>query len=152
MITITVPRYGQPRFRFRDEQDVPTAAHIIFLSPRHEVLLLKRCGDDYGGHWGMPGGTIEAGESPLVALLRELREEIGVDLKSIPNAVTRLNEGHVYGCSKAYLLGCHTFNPVLNAEHSAFKWAHHTNLPRPMHPNARATVEDVMRNFRGFIT
>lgn len=150
MITITVPRYGQPRFRVRDEQEVPTAAHVILYTPKHEVLVMRRTGADYWGHWGLPGGGIDPGESPLVGLLRELREEIGVDLKSIPTAVSRLNEGPVMGGSQAYSLGCHQFIPILNDEHDHYAWARPDGLPTPMHPNARRMIRHFYQHFRGF--
>jgi len=44
------------------------------------VLLCHRSADRswYPDVWDFPGGHIEAGETPAVALVRELREELGI--------------------------------------------------------------------------
>ncbi len=43
-----------------------------------EVLLIRRGRPPRQGHWSIPGGRIEPGESLHVAALRELHEETGV--------------------------------------------------------------------------
>ncbi|MDP9390366.1 MAG: (deoxy)nucleoside triphosphate pyrophosphohydrolase [Actinomycetota bacterium] len=42
------------------------------------VLVAQRSGGPYDGCWEFPGGKVERGESDLSALVREIREELGV--------------------------------------------------------------------------
>ena len=44
------------------------------------LLAQRRYPPDLAGLWELPGGKVEAGESPADALRRELREELGVTI------------------------------------------------------------------------
>ena len=46
----------------------------------NNIVLVKKNGGPYDGKFDLPGGSIEFGETPLEALKRELKEEIGINL------------------------------------------------------------------------
>jgi 8-oxo-dGTP diphosphatase len=45
------------------------------------LIAQRRPGDPLAGQWEFPGGKVEPGESPVAAMARELREEIGVTVE-----------------------------------------------------------------------
>lgn len=99
------------------------------LVRRATVLLAKRSlrRTAYPGVWSFPGGHVEKGESGAEALVRELREEVGIAplnfrlLRSIDDPNTTTDGPVVY---HMYLVtdwrgGEPT---VLDAEHSELRW------------------------------
>jgi 8-oxo-dGTP diphosphatase len=53
----------------------------LLTDARGRILLARRTdGRDLAGLWEFPGGKVEAGENPDAALVRELREELGIDI------------------------------------------------------------------------
>ncbi|TQD49693.1 Nudix family hydrolase [Marilutibacter aestuarii] len=52
----------------------------VIRDARGRVLLTRRTeGRDFAGRWEFPGGKRKRGESPEAALVRELREELGIE-------------------------------------------------------------------------
>ncbi|MDR1665900.1 MAG: NUDIX domain-containing protein [Puniceicoccales bacterium] len=52
----------------------------LVLKGREVLLLLRRHTGVYDGRWSLPGGKAEENESPRATALRELKEEVGLDL------------------------------------------------------------------------
>jgi ADP-ribose pyrophosphatase YjhB (NUDIX family) len=51
---------------------------VILVDDQARLLLVRHTGSP--DRWGMPGGAVEIGESPAQAAVREVREEIGVQI------------------------------------------------------------------------
>ena len=56
---------------------------VALLDADGRVLLAQRPpGKTLAGLWEFPGGKVEAGETPEETLIRELREEIGIETRA----------------------------------------------------------------------
>ena len=53
------------------------AAGAVLRNLQGRVLVVE---PTCKSHWELPGGVVESGESPLAAVVREVREEIGIAL------------------------------------------------------------------------
>ncbi|MED3954710.1 (deoxy)nucleoside triphosphate pyrophosphohydrolase [Priestia aryabhattai] len=55
------------------------------IKDKNRLLIAKRHSKDpLGGKWEFPGGKIEPGETPQDCLIREIKEELGVEVKIGP--------------------------------------------------------------------
>ncbi len=61
-----------------------TGVSIIPILPNGQIVLMQRRDN---GHWGLPGGFIDWGETIATTVKRELKEETGLDLSKISRLV-----------------------------------------------------------------
>ncbi|WP_374264981.1 NUDIX domain-containing protein [Zoogloea sp.] len=59
---------------------IPTGVHVL-LERDGSVLLMRRAGTGFfDGLYSLPGGHVEEGESIRATAVREMREELGIDV------------------------------------------------------------------------
>ena len=91
----------RPREGGADRAVVEVAVGILIQADGSFLLTSRPPGKVYAAYWEFPGGKLEAGESVLDALRRELHEELGIDttaatlwrteMVDYPHALVRLN-------------------------------------------------------------
>ncbi|WP_257284107.1 Nudix family hydrolase [Endozoicomonas sp. SESOKO1] len=78
-----VQKAEKAKSRKIDNRNVVHVAVAVILGDDGRVLLAKRPEDKHmGGLWEFPGGKVEPGEDIKLALNRELREELDIDVST----------------------------------------------------------------------
>ena len=123
-----------------------SAGAVTFYKGRGniEFLLLH-----YGkGHWGFPKGHIEANETEMQAMLRELEEETGIkDAKIVPNFKESITYFFMENGKKIrkqvvfFLVESKTKDVKLSFEHTGYAWA----------PYEKAIETLTFKNARGIL-
>lgn len=94
--------------------------------------------------WALPGGKINANETVVVGLSREIEEELGgriTDPKLIPIEKYTSDDGKfVY--HTFFVSVDDEFVPVLNDEHIGYSWLPLSAAPKPLHPGIVRTIND----------
>src|SRR5690606_15431019 len=97
---------------------IPAKVHGVSLICRREgrFLLVERGKEPWKGWLAFPGGSIEAGETPEQAAIRELKEETALDAKALSHVITvdLALEGKAY--ARSYFLSVFRVLHVLGPE------------------------------------
>ncbi|MGP8124537.1 MAG: NUDIX hydrolase [Nitrososphaerales archaeon] len=103
------------------------AGALVCYGPK--VLLIRRKYPPNEGRWALPGGLVELGERVQDAVLREVREETGLEvtLEGLLDVGTDIHLDEMSRPRYHYVLVDYLARPVgrsvkLNAESSAFGW------------------------------
>ncbi|NVD44241.1 (deoxy)nucleoside triphosphate pyrophosphohydrolase [Qipengyuania atrilutea] len=123
-------------------ENIPTFLTVVaaaLIRQDGRFLLQKRPpGKDHAGLWEFPGGKVEAGETPAGALVREIKEELQLDLirhNSIPAGFAESNRENVRVPIVILLYICRSWlgepEPVPGAEIGWFSVAEAGRLEMP---------------------
>ena len=93
------------------------------------VLLTRRAeGQHLAGLWEFPGGKLLPGETPEATIIREIREEIGVEI-SVIQLLPSVK--HIYSDAAIKLIPFVCFirlGKIHLSEHRTYRWVHRSEL------------------------
>ncbi|MEM9797769.1 MAG: 8-oxo-dGTP diphosphatase MutT [Pseudomonadota bacterium] len=121
---------------------------VALIDRDGRVLLTQRPeGKSMAGLWEFPGGKVEAGESPEAALIRELREELGID--TWKSCLAPLNfASHAYETFHLLmpLFACRKWEGIpVGQEGQSMKWVKSQDLSRYPMPEADLPLIPILR-------
>lgn len=123
---------------------------LLILNDADRLLLALREGTGYAdGQWNLPSGKLEIGEDAVSAVIREAREELGVELApQALNLVAVVHHRNARGDARVGLTFRAAFDPLRhrpphNAEPhkcAGLRWFHAADLPANTYPYTVACV------------
>jgi 8-oxo-dGTP pyrophosphatase MutT (NUDIX family) len=138
---------------WQDRHRLVAAAYVVLRRPGGEILFLQRANTGYrDGHYSLPAGHLEGGESALAAAIREAREETGIDLD--PAGVRLVHTQHRVGEERdherlnVYFEATDWRGEPHNAEPhkcSALLWSCPSSPPHPLVPEIAVFLEHFER-------
>lgn len=93
--------------------------------PTRLLAARRSAPESLAGLWEFPGGKVEAGEEPTLALLREVQEELGVDLELGDEVVAPDTEGWLLANGarmRVYLAVITGGEPRALQDHDLLEW------------------------------
>jgi 8-oxo-dGTP diphosphatase len=101
------------------------AVGTVVLDARGRVLLVYRGRPPAAGTWTLPGGRVEAGESPEAAIVRELREETALETAIVSplGEVTIEREGTTFRVQEYLVVPLDERDPRPGDDAADLRWA-----------------------------
>ena len=99
--------------------------NLIIINENEQILLCKRAANDeaQANAWSIPGGCAEEGECFEKALQREIKEELGCNIKELNYFGSYYFQINKTKAARAvYFYGSISKNIKLNHELSEFNW------------------------------
>jgi len=122
----------------------------LIVNDKNETLLLKRTlkARNSAGFWAEPGGGVEVGEKVEDALKREIKEELGVEIKIIK--FLGFTEGIVdnqHWISLNYLakIVSGEINNLEPEKHAEVKWFSLDGLPEKLVQNTIDAINEYLK-------
>ncbi len=81
-------------------------ATAIIRFPENKILLIKRSTPPFVGYWALPGGRVEPNEAVEHTVVREVKEETGLDVEIVRKVGEYHEQGVQAGLQYDYYPAC----------------------------------------------
>jgi 8-oxo-dGTP pyrophosphatase MutT (NUDIX family) len=116
------------------------AGAIIQCTKTQRYLLAHRSHSVEQPHtWGIWGGALDEGETPIVGVVREIEEEVGAIAHSKPKLLYVFRSGD-FSYYNYLVTVKDEFKPNLDWETQNFGWFDRTDFPTPLHFGIEALI------------
>ncbi len=99
---------------------------VVILDKKNEILALRRSKTHpyKPFSWDLPGGDLDFGEDPIQGIIRETKEETGLDIHDISpfDVEAHITPDQSFWVTIAYTAKCDKKDVVLSYEHDQFEW------------------------------
>ncbi|HPD93892.1 MAG: (deoxy)nucleoside triphosphate pyrophosphohydrolase [Rhodobacter sp.] len=123
---------------------------VALIDADGRVLLAQRPpGKSLAGLWEFPGGKVEPGESPEIALIRELHEELGIETwQSCLAPLTFASHGYPDFHLLMPLFACRRWEGIVTPrEGQQLQWVHARQLTQYPMPPADLPLIPILRDW-----
>jgi 8-oxo-dGTP diphosphatase len=90
-------------------------ATAIITYPENKILLIKRSTPPFVGYWALPGGRSEPEETAQQTIIREVKEETGLDITVTSKIGEYHEQGVQAGLEYDYYATCFLTKPIAGA-------------------------------------
>ena len=110
----------------------------IIPFPNQKILLIKRNTIPFKGYWALPGGRLDPGETIAQTIIREVKEETGLDVAIVRKVGEYVEKGSKDNVEYEYYPTCFVVKPVggeikkQDTEIQEIKLFKLTELPEPL--------------------
>ena len=114
-----------------------TSTALVFY-PDNKILLIKRNTIPFKGYWALPGGRIDPGETVDQTIVREVKEETGLEVTIVRKVGEYVEKGVKDDVDYEYYPTCFVVKPVggeikkQESEIQEIKLFNLNELPKPL--------------------
>lgn len=126
-----------------------TKVAAALIIRKGKVLLARRAKGELSGYWEFPGGKMEKGETPQKAIVREIAEELGVEVIA-EKVIGVYNYSYPFLELELTLVKCNLLGEgsklLLDGSHTEAGWKDPHQYPMKFTPLDELIISDLMLN------